>query len=221
MTLLREIQAAATESKVDIATVLRKAKILAARLQNPEFVTWVDRELNGYDDRSSLPPYRVVPVEVRGHIRNNSGLHWNDAPIRTTFLPEKLRTWGEVCYFSQPIAAIVSAAASAQHGEGQLQVPWPQELAIKFGAKGYNGFECLGAWQIVSPHALTGIVDTVRNRILDFSLKIESENPNAGEASPDTQPVPRDKVQMLFQNTFYGPVGNVAQHSQDFTQTAD
>ncbi|MGA2723004.1 MAG: hypothetical protein ABSG79_11405 [Bryobacteraceae bacterium] len=217
MTLLREIQAAATESKVDISTVLRKAKILAARLQNPEFETWVDRELNGYGDRSSLPPYRVVPVEVRGHI-TRSGLHWDNAPIMTTSLPEKLRAWGEACYLSQPIAAIVSAAAGAREG-GQLQVPWPQELAIRFGAEGYNGFECIGAWQVISPHALMGIVDTVRNRILDFSLKIEAENPEAGEALPNTQPVPRDKVQMIFQNTFYASVGSVAQNSQDFTQT--
>jgi hypothetical protein len=41
MTLLREIQVAATDCKVDISTVLRKAKILAVRLQNPEFESWV------------------------------------------------------------------------------------------------------------------------------------------------------------------------------------
>jgi hypothetical protein len=49
---------------------LRKTKILAASLQYPEFESWVisvfsqthrvDRELNGHDDRSILPPYRVV-----------------------------------------------------------------------------------------------------------------------------------------------------------------
>lgn len=217
MTLLREIQGAATESKIDISTVLRKAKILAARLHNPEFETWVDHELNGYGDKSNLPPYRVLGVGVRGHIRR-FGLHWNDAPIMATFLPEKLRDWGEVCYLDQPIASIASLAASVQDG-GQLRMPWPQELAIKFGAKGYRGFECLGAWQVISLHALVGIVDTVRNRVLEFSLRIEAENPAAGEALPDTQPVPKEKVQMIFQNTFYAPVGNVAQGSQDFNQT--
>ena len=140
MTLLREIQAAATESKVDISTVLRKAKILAARLQNPEFESWVDRELNGYDDRSSLPRYRMLPVEVHGHLRSRLGLHWDHAPIMTSFLPEELRDWGEKSYFSQPIATIASMAASAKDGS-ELQAPWPQELAVKFGAKGYNGFE--------------------------------------------------------------------------------
>jgi hypothetical protein len=135
----------------------------------------------------------------------------------TTFLPEKLRDWGEVCHLSQPIAAIASLAAGVQDG-GQLQVQWPQEIAINSGAKGYQGFECLGAWQVISPHALVGIVDTVRNRILEFSLKIEAENPAAGEALPGTQPVPKEKLQMIVHNTFNAPVGNVAQNSQDFNQ---
>jgi hypothetical protein len=217
MTLLREIQSAATESKVDISTVLRKSGILAARLQNPELEVWVDRELNGYGDGSVLPPYRVVPVEVRGHLRNRSGLHWNPAPIMTASMPERLRAWGEACYLRQPIAEIASLAADARDGS-QLQVPWPQELAVRFGAEGYNGFECLGAWQVVSPQALVGVVDTVRNRILDFSLKIEAENPDAGEAPPGTQPVPRTRQVMIFQNTFYAPVGSLAQNSHDFAQ---
>ena len=85
---------------------------------------------------------------------------------------------------------------------GVMQVQWPRELAMKFGAHGYKG-ECLGAWQVIAPHALIGIVDTVRNRILDFALKIEAENPNAGEALPNDQPVPADRVQMIFQNVIY------------------
>jgi hypothetical protein len=118
VTLLREIQSAATESKVDISTVLRKSRILAARLQNPELEAWVSRELNGYTERSVLPPYRVVPVEVRGHLRNGSGLHWNPAPIMTASLPENLRAWGEACYPFQPIAEIASLAAGAREVTG-------------------------------------------------------------------------------------------------------
>src|SRR5665213_2227657 len=60
MTLLREIQAAATDPTVDVSTLLRKAKILAARLKNPEFEAWVDNELNGYEDRKAVPLYRVL-----------------------------------------------------------------------------------------------------------------------------------------------------------------
>jgi hypothetical protein len=218
MSLLREIETAATESKIDISTVLRKAKILAARLQNPEFEDWVDHELNGYHDRSSLPTYRVLRAEVQGHLRDRSGLHWNGAPVMTSCLPKELRDCGEKSYCCQPIATIASMAARANDGN-ELQAPWPQELAIRFGAKGYNGCECLGAWQIVSPNALVGIVETVRNRILEFVLKIEAQNPDAGEAPPNSQPVPSEKVQMIFNNVFNASVGNFAQNSEHLSQS--
>jgi hypothetical protein len=62
MTLLREIQLAATDGSTDISTVLRKVKILAARLHNVEFIEWVNRELNGYTgvEVADLPPYRII-----------------------------------------------------------------------------------------------------------------------------------------------------------------
>jgi len=215
MTLLQEIQQAATDSQVDISTVLRKAKILAARLQNPEFESWVDRELNGYSGCSTLPSYRTIPITAYAMI-SDGFREWNAAPIMPTLLPENLRWWGEKNHLRQPISEVASMAATGN----TYQVPWPQEMAVRYGAKGYNDFECLRAWQLVSHSALVGIVEGVRNRILEFALKIEAENPDAGEALPNSQPVPRERLQPLVRNVFYGPVGNVALNSENFSQTA-
>src|SRR5664280_358148 len=213
MTLLQEIQVAATDSNIEISIVLRKAKILAARLKNAEFENWVDRELNGYEDRTGVPPYRIISVVARG-ILSDGFRQWNDAPIMTSFLPERFRDWGNRSYLSQPISTIACMAST----ESGVNSPWPQELAVKYGAKGYNEFECLGAWQTISRSALVGIVEAVRNRILEFVLRIEAENPDAGEASPNSQPVPMEKLQPLVHNVFYGSVGSVAQNSEHFSQ---
>jgi hypothetical protein len=218
MTLLEDIRDSATDSRIDISTVLRKAKILAARLKNPELQNWVDRELNGYAHADDLPPYRILPAHVEGHLVQGF-THWNHAPIMTSFLPEKLRDWGEKTYLFPPISSIVEGADGAS-GDG-FQIPWPQEMAVKYGAKGYNsGVQCLGAWQIVTRAALKGVVDTVRNRLLDFALKIEMENPGAGEAPPSSEPVPPEKVRQMVMNIFYAPVGNIAQNSESFTQSS-
>lgn len=60
MSLLRDIQDLASSSSKDIelSTLLRKCKILATRLNHPGFKSWVENELNGYNDVSSLPSYR-------------------------------------------------------------------------------------------------------------------------------------------------------------------
>jgi len=41
MSLLREITDAAVDTSVEISTLLRKCKVLAARLGNKEFDSWV------------------------------------------------------------------------------------------------------------------------------------------------------------------------------------
>ena len=214
MTLLREIQSAATDPNVDLSTLLRKAKILAARLKNPEFEAWVDHELNGYEDRTAVPSYRVIFSGAHGTLTDGFRI-WNDFQIMTTFLPEKYRDWGEKCYLDEPIATIASMAKRES-----LSVPWPQELAVQYGAKGTKGLQCLKAWLPVNPDSLLGVLDTVRNRLLDFSLKLEAENPDAGEIQSGFEPIPAEKLRPLVINTFYGPVGSVAQHSEKFSQSA-
>ena len=196
MTLLREIQSAAIDSTVDISTVLRKAKVLAARLRNSEFASWVDLELNGYGE-ATLPPYRILQVYAFASIRDQFR-EWKAAPVMTSYLPEDLKRWGGEARLKQPIIEI--ASISSRSDGKHLIIQWPQELAVRYGAKGYNGFECVGAWQHIHPPALLGIVDTVRNRILEFVLRIEDENPDAGEAPPNTQPVPAERLQPLVNN---------------------
>lgn len=75
-------------------------------------------------------------------------------------------------------------------------------------------------WGEVPATEFEQLVSAVKNRMLDFALRIEVENPDAGEALPNTRPIPTEKVQPLVQNTFFGPIGNVAQHSEHFNQTA-
>lgn len=47
----------AVEPNSDIASLLKKRKILAFRLGNEEFKTWIDNELNGYKSANELPEY--------------------------------------------------------------------------------------------------------------------------------------------------------------------
>lgn len=58
MSLLTEIQAAATDPTVSLSDLLRKCQILAFRLRHEPFKQWVSHELNGYPDEATLPTYR-------------------------------------------------------------------------------------------------------------------------------------------------------------------
>ncbi|MFN4056521.1 MAG: hypothetical protein ACK4GU_16890, partial [Alishewanella aestuarii] len=67
MSLLREIQSAAIDSHTDLASLLRKCKVLAARLGSNDFKAWVDNELSGYKSVDGLPEYRILNVNSKGH----------------------------------------------------------------------------------------------------------------------------------------------------------
>ena len=82
-----------------------------------------------------------------------------------------------------------------------------QSLIFRLQGKMYPDMNCVGAWMEVPGSKFEQLVSAVKNRILDFVLRIEAENPNAGEAPPNTQPVPKEKLRPLVHNVFYGAVG--------------
>ncbi len=48
--LILEIQASAIETHVDVASLLRKAKAAAMKLDQADASTWMKAELDGYED---------------------------------------------------------------------------------------------------------------------------------------------------------------------------
>jgi len=209
MSLLRDIQNAALDSKVHLPDLLRKCKVLAARLGNQDFKSWVDAELNGYGERDPLPSYRSFRVESQGNFAGPFGSGLNHAPIPLSCLPERFRDMLLTHHSREPISAL-SDLVSKSDSSPSFRVPWPADLVAYVGQDIYDNMNCLSAWQVIPRGAIVGILDTVRTRVLNFVLEIESEAPDAGEAAPGVQPLPQERVNQVFHTEIYGNVGNVA-----------
>ena len=215
MSLLREIQNDLASAKTDVVSVLRKCKILAARLNSPELTRWVDSELNGYQDPQPTPEYRLLPAQCYANFMN---IRWRAThqTVHPLAVPAEYRDtlFGPIEFRD----GITIATACASEG-ATIDAPLLQVLIGRHRVM-YPEMQCTGAWRQVSGPQFQQLIGAVKNRILDFSLKIEEENPSAGEALPNSQPVAKEKLQPLVQNIFYGSVGNIAQHSDNFTQNA-
>jgi hypothetical protein len=219
VSLLKEIYNDATDSRVDIITVLRKAKILAARLNNPEFSAWIEHELNGYPSRDEVPPYRILPALAKGNYMGRYGHQLRNTEIMASVLPPEFRHWGTTMYLTDPMSFYGSIVKNAvAQGESEIQAPWPQELAVRFGSKLYRNMQCISAWQVISVDAIVAVMETVRNRILSFALEIEQDAPEAGEAAPKTEPVPQERIRQVFTTIVTGGVNNIAAGGSDFSQ---
>jgi hypothetical protein len=210
LSLLREIQDLAT-SDSDIANLLRKCSILAARLGSDEFAQWIGWELNGYPEHQSLPDYRSLDVSTFATFMN-AAWRAEKQPILWEALPPQAKEALECIQFRDGIAKVRNL------GKGAI-IPRP-DVAVRVDGKMFPDMHCVQAWQQISSGEFEQLLSAIRNRILEFVLKIEAENPDAGEAELGSKPVPQDKLQPLV-NNFFGNVGNLAQRSHSFSQVSN
>jgi hypothetical protein len=214
MSLLREIQTVIANDG-DVISGLRKCKILAARLRSDELARWVDFELDGFPASQPIPEYRRLSTTCLANFTNG---YWSvdNCEVPRFGLPEDMREG-----LSRPLEFRDGITAATAFSKKGASISYP-ELAVIIERYGvlYPECRCTLARKVIPATEFQQLISAVKNRILDFSLKIEKENPAAGEALPNTQPVPQEKLQPLVNNVFYGNVGNVSQNGEHFTQTA-
>jgi hypothetical protein len=217
MTLLREIQTAALDSSVDLADLLRKCKVLAARLKHAEFSAWVDQELNGYREKAKLPAYRKIKVDSLGYFSGPFGSTAKNAPIPPSNIDEKLRHLVTEQGFSESVSAL---AQLAKGDPKLLQGTWPADLIkyVQHNCPIYPDMVLMSAWRVIPGAAVAAVLSTVRTRILDFVLAIEEKEPLAGDVPPgEPAKLAPQAVTNIFNTTInggtVGAVGNVQAES--------
>lgn len=216
MSLLRDIQSAAISSSVPLPTLLRQCKILAARLGNAEFKNWVDDELEGYSGKETLPSYRILHVHSKGHFLGPFQSQFRNADIPLLCIPEEYREGLEVSKVRISVAAIESLVSKSEGGSASE--PWDPSLVAIVGQGIYQGMNCVQAWNVIPMNSLVAVLDSVRTRVLNFVLDIEAEDPDAGEAPINSNPVPPERVQQIFNTNIYGNVQNMASGSEGVIQ---
>lgn len=177
MSLLEDIQQAAVESRTDLATLLRKCKLLAARLDNRPLEDWVLWESNGYPDEVPVPEYRAWPLELRGHFFGPFGSGIKNAPIPSMCIPANVRKSYTEYECRQSVASIEAVLADSKSGTVRVAT---DDLAVALGSDVYEDQNCAQAWAQFGTGRLVELLNAVRNRILDFALAVWKESPDAG-----------------------------------------
>jgi len=164
--------------------------------------------------------FRSTEFSIFRHTGTSQGLSillYQTGPFLLRFYPTTSKELAEKHYAYDSISVVADLAKSESD---QLKADWPADTLLIIPNVLYPRYTCLRAWQVITRGAFIGIVETVRNRVLSFALEIEATNPDAGEAAPGSVPVAPEKVQQVFNNNFYGHVGNVATGATHFTQEA-
>ncbi|WP_131740284.1 AbiTii domain-containing protein [Actinomadura roseirufa] len=225
MSILQEIISSASGDQLPTAVLLRKVKVLAARARIQPLEAWVEHELNGYPQGENVPSYRgPFDAEVRGNFVGPFNSSTNNAPIPPSSLPKELRDGALFkVEFRQGLPELEDLVARSRNSEDPLRVPWPSDAVpyvnqlIEDGkARMYPMMGLVQAWKPVSPSQVRGILDTVRNRVLDLALSIETEDPDAGERAGSS--LSEERGNQIFNTAIYGGSPNVAVGSSHFVQ---
>lgn len=163
--IILEIQRMATENKEDISDLLRKALLVATKLKLYDFRSWVDKELNGYRE-GSVPEYRKLKATVR--LKNPyRGL------IPVIFPNQEIADVVCNIQIRDPIGNLVSILENQTGGKADPIYPLTPEQE-HFLISHQDGMG-LPPVRTVSSSALSTIIDLVRTRILEWSLKLEEQ----------------------------------------------
>jgi hypothetical protein len=198
--LVLELQKDALEASVPITTLLRKALVVAKKLGIKEFQEWIQSELNGYDDFDNIPDYRRLYGDVKA---------WNPyhgyipVIIQNESMSESLR----IRKTKQPISELESLLDKSKES-GILQMPFPPAVENEL-MKGTRSD--LRPMLHISPNRIHGVLDIVRNTVLEWALKLEEEGILGEGLSFSVQE--KEKAQanpnINIQN-FQGILGNVS-----------
>lgn len=202
--IVLELQGEALDQNVSISGLLRKALVVAKKLNISEFESWVNNELNGYKKGEDIPRYRQVEGVVKGW---NPYHGWQPIMFEESAIEKTLSN--RPC--GQSIAEIESLILGKSI-KSFLQMPYPSETEQQL--RRAIGFDTEITMMVPST-AMVRIVDAVRTIILNWSLKLE-EDGILGEGFSFTPSEKETAEKTSYNiNMFYGPV-----HSPQIQQQA-
>jgi hypothetical protein len=165
--------------------------ILAYRLNHEEFKNWVEMELDGYakdnegfeDWSKKLPDYRKIYPQVYGDI--SSRFYRNPmAPIIWPDMVKILPAEYRIVHLEQGIPSLEKLLEI----EGDLLAnPWPDFLVHLLNEKVFQnqGQICASISNTFPKSQVIAIIETVRNRLLKFTLELMKADPKLDKDQSD------------------------------------
>jgi AbiTii len=162
--LVLELQKECLDPTISILPSLRKALVVAKKLSVIDFQIWIEKELQGYMEDDSVPEYRVLKGQL---------VAWNPyngwIPVLLSD-PEK-QDQISLCGIGQPIGEIENMVKHAD-ANSTLEVPLATQIEHMIRRAGRLP---LKPTRHITMASAGGIVEQVRNIVLNWTLRLEKD----------------------------------------------
>lgn len=189
-TLVEQLQLEALDQNVSIAQLLRRVKLIAAKLKLEATTEWVDHELNGY--RGATPAYRQVKGQPRAF---NPYRGW----IPITGSVEMMEAISSRSV-GQSVAGL-EALLKDRGGDG-LYMPFSAKQARGLSGGGEPEFADMGLH--IDQSVIVGMLDAVRSKVLDWAIGLEREGVLGSEVGFSEEEAKKAKDVVIQIHSFSG-----------------
>lgn len=162
--IVLELQADCLDPKASVAVLVKKAFLIAKKLKIPAIESWLKSELDGYESDTDVPDYR----RIRGEPTAFNSVNGVWMPVRSN--SDRMDELLSVRTCTQSIAEIEDLAQS--DGTGFLTMSYSAKLTNDIMRSSRLPFQPVTR---IPRTAMRGVLDTVRNRVLDWTLALEAE----------------------------------------------
>jgi hypothetical protein len=191
---IQNLQTAIVEGNQSIIQLLRHTKLISAKLALTEVEKWVDLELNGYpigENGPEVPEYRIITAEsllVHNPVRGWQyvGDVRRSVEVFQPISDVEMLSKEEQCSYTPPKNYQLSTSIGTTEPSR-----WPQRL-------------------VISPNEFKGILEAVRNELLEWAINLEKRGIKGENMSFDENEKQTAGSMVFNIGTVHGAVGNVS-----------
>ncbi|PJZ82995.1 hypothetical protein CH364_18555 [Leptospira harrisiae] len=156
--LVIELQQDLYDSSSKVTDLLRKAYIISRKLKVTTLENWIKKELNGYSGQKEIPEYRRVYGQV---VAWNPHHGWQPVIFNQKTMQDEVST-------REIVQSVPELEDLIQNGQNGLAIPLPDEFSKLMN------YQTKVRINLVTTQ-LTGIIETIKNILLEWSLKLEED----------------------------------------------
>lgn len=188
--------------------VLRQAYIIARKLKIKDFEIWINNELNGYKEDASIPEYRNIFGDIKAW---NPYRGWVPVIIENIEMYNKL-TMSKIGQGIPGLESIINQSGKKDIISINLPDSFNQLISDGFPTKYI---------QRLSSTSIIGIIETVKNIIMEWILKLEEDGIIGVDMKFTDQEKKIASEKNYTVNNFYGNILNsqIQQNSNHSSQT--
>lgn len=175
--LLTDLINQASDPAVKTADLLRKAKVIAHRLQLSDQLAWIDLEQRGYRESDPLPLYRFIRAPV--YLRDVRTGELTD--LFTFQADREIPAQAHLC-----LDSISKLEALGSQGPLYVQLPSGHRVYDGLSAKARDQYQVVHQLDASQLHA---VVAQVRDKVLDWALELAKAGVEGDEMPSPPQPL--------------------------------